>query len=179
MCKLTLTRSKLRPDSSIARQSTYRAGEDRCADKHTAQTAQTRERRRLTTPKTHNLPRYSHATAKQTVCAPQNKRKSKPLRIADNTSKKLEHVALSNYQTNAATAATPTNLTTGKTRPLTTEGYRDRRKTTEYVSRQTHLFCRLENLDFKQYRLFRAIIHATKKTGKICSRSCSRLRSIR
>lgn len=68
MCKLTLTRSKLRLDSSIARQSTYRAGEDRCADKHTAQTAQTRERRRLTTPKTHNLPRYSHATAKQTVC---------------------------------------------------------------------------------------------------------------
>ena len=68
MCKLTLTRSKLRPDSSIARQSTYRTGEDRCADKHTAQTAQTRERRRLTTPKTHNLPRYSHATAKQTVC---------------------------------------------------------------------------------------------------------------
>lgn len=30
MCKLTLTRSKLRPDSRIARQSTYRAGEDRC-----------------------------------------------------------------------------------------------------------------------------------------------------
>lgn len=80
-----------RPDSSIARQSTYRAGKDRCADKHTAQTAQTRERRRLTTPKTHNLPRYSHATAKQTVCAPQNKRKSKPLRIADNTSKIRTH----------------------------------------------------------------------------------------
>ena len=68
MCKLTLTRSKLRPDSNIARQNTYGAGEDRYADKHTAQTAQTRERRRLTTPKTHNLPRYSHATAKQTVC---------------------------------------------------------------------------------------------------------------
>lgn len=92
---------------------------------------------------------------------------------------KLEHVALSNYQTDAATAATPTNLTTGKTRPLTTEGYRDRRKTTEYVSRQTHLFCRLENFDFKQYCLFRTIIHATKRTGKICSRSCTRLRSIR
>ena len=91
MCKLTLTRSKLRPDSSIARQSTYRAGEDRCADKHTAQTAQTRERRRLTTPKTHNLPRYSHTKAKQTVCTPQDERKSKPLRIADNTSKIRTH----------------------------------------------------------------------------------------
>ena len=62
---------------------------------------------------------------------------------------------------------------------MTTEGYRDRRKTTEYVSRQTHLFCRLENFDFKQYCLFRAIIHATKRTGKICSRSCTRLRSTR
>ena len=42
MCKLTLTRSKLRPDSSIARQSTYRAGEDRCADKHTANSTNAR-----------------------------------------------------------------------------------------------------------------------------------------
>ena len=139
MCKLTLTQSKPRPDSSIARQSTYRANEDRYAYKHTTQTVQTRERRSLTTHKTHNLPRHSHTTAKQTVCAPQNKRKSKPLRIADNTSKIRTHSSKRppNRHRNGSCPNQPRNR---QNSPLTTVGYHNHSTTTEHVSRQTYRF---------------------------------------
>lgn len=160
-CKLTLTRSKLRPDSSIARQSTYRAGEDRCADKHTAQTAQTRERRRLTTPKTHNLPRYPHIAA-NTYALPYAAKanRSAPSSQLYSQYSRTTHINDLARQLSQSRQSDPQ---TRQTSPATTVGYHNRCKTTEHVSRQTYRFLTLENLAFAQYALFAAVFSHAKR----------------
>ena len=139
MSKLTLTRSKLRPDSRIARQSTY--SRRRSLRRQTYRT--TNINARATTFNYAQNAQFAEILARhsQTDGLRTAKRTQKAnLSALQTTPRKFEHVALSNYQTNAATAATPTNLATGKTRPLTTVGYYNRRTTTEHVSRQTYRF---------------------------------------